>query len=512
MPTRPSFPDPPTKPGMLGLGLLIPLPQAATHLSLANEQPPLLPLHTHKKTPPIYPHRRRPEVLPRSLQPNLPSSPGSTPQSNYIKVLTETATTSCKVPLSPLPPPPATATASGKLPKPPLSGSRPKLKRSLALTSNPKRFPPHTTSLRELIPAIPLANTKPRRLSRSNTNKLFLSTSRTPRRYSRHILSTTSSRNNSSTHPSYPLSLSTSNSYTSQPRHTSSPIAALKLVRRPRVSPAASTRPTPASSVGAISVASWLELDDATSLPEDILCSSPEPLDPVFSAIAEEDWEDDVSQSSLPTDLTIHRNRPSGARKGLFRHDAIVRFTRTLKRARKAKASRKRRGSRTETVAEQDADSDPMRWSPQVSLFPHLAQILSTPRPPMVVTSKSKDATSPPGTQTDLLDPDVRNVLSSLWSTRPHDSPWLTTEASVGRRSPLSANPGKTTMVGHPREDKRLAQMATSDHGPTLEDEEDVLQMYQYMSTCPSDSRSSAFGSSAASSRSGSYSSSESVW
>ena len=245
------------------------------------------------------------------------------------------------------------------------------------------------------------------------------------------------------------------------------------------------------------------------SLPGDIVSSSPEPIDPTFTTIIEEDWEDDAPRAPLPSDLTTERNDPPGVGRRLFRHGAIVRFTRTLKRARKAKASRKRT-SRKESVMECTGPKVE-RWSPRASLFPHLAQILSTPRPAMV-TVESKENISPPVRQIDHLDPDVQNVLSSLWSPRREDSPWATREPIVSKERPHSGILGEIIAIRRSRGDKRLGQLAASDYRRAQDDEEDVLQIYEDSSSCPSDSRSSGFCSSAASSRLGSSTSSESMW
>ena len=193
----------------------------------------------------------------------------------------------------------------------------------------------------------------------------------------------------------------------------------------------------------------------------------------------------------------------------MFRHGAIVRFTRTLKRARKAKALRKRI-SRNESVMEYTGPKVE-RWLPQVSLFPHLAQILSTPRPAMV-TLESNGNTSPPVRQIDHLDPDLQNVLSSLWSPRREDSPWAIREAVVSKVRPPSRILGEITPVECPRGDKCRCQGATSDYRPAQDDEDDVLQMYGDISSCPSDGLSSGLCSSAASSRLGSSTSSEPMW
>ena len=524
MPTRPAFPDPPSKPGMVGLGLVIPLPQAAKYCTPGDHPLPVPPIQTRQNKDGM--DIPLPEELAQSLQARVLSSSVLTSHSSYIKISREA--TSCKFPLSPLPHTPFQSTphvsqeavmiASSQAPKPSLSVNRPKLMRSDASPSNVICLPPERSSLQEAVPSFPLANrSKARRLSQSKTKKLFVSSGRAARRCSRRkqsfegTLSSASSRRNSgsSTDSSNPLSVSTSCPYISRAGPASLPLASSKLVRRPRVSPAGSTRLTPTSSVEAISVASWLELDGGMSLPGDIVCSSPEPIDPIFSTIIEEDWEDDVSQPPLPGDLTIERNGASRVGRGLFRHGAIVRFTRTLRRARRAKASRKP-SNRKASVAE-DGDSGVVKWSPQVSLFPHLAQILSTPRPAMV-TPESEGTTFSPVTQTDHLDPDVRNVLSGLWSTRPEDSPWVTNGSIISRTGYLSVISGENMVVGRPGEDKRLSQTATSDYSRAQDYEEEVLQMYEDMSSCPSDSRSSGIYSSAASSRSGSTSSSESMW
>ena len=515
MPTRPAFPDPPSRPGMVGLGLVIPLPQAANYSTPGDKPLPALLVQTHNNKEGI--DIPLPEELAQSLQ---AKASVLTPHSGYIKILKET--TSCKIPSSPLPHTSfqsthvSQETASSRAPRPALSVNRPKLMRSVALLPNVICSSPGRGSLQKAVPVSPFpTRSKARGLSRSQKRRVFVSSSRTARRCSRHMqsfegtVSSASSRRNSgsSMDPSNPLSVSTS--YISRAGPTSLPIAPSKLVRRPRVSPAGSTRPTPTSSVEAISVASWLELDSSMSLPEDIVCSSPEPIDPTFSTITEGDWEDEVSQASLPTHLTFEGNGSSGLGRGLFRHGAIVRFTRTLKRARRAKASRMS-GNRKESATE-DGDSGIVRWSPQVSLLPHLAQILSTPRPAMV-RFESRDTTLTPVAQTDQLDPDVRNVLSGLWSTRLEDSPWATSGAMVSRTGSSSAIPGESMVVGRPGNDKGLSQMAMSDYGRAQDDEEDVLQLYEDMSSCPSDSRSSGICSSAASSRLGSTSSSESMW
>jgi len=528
MPTRPAFPDPPSRPGMVGLGLVIPLPRAAEHSTSGNRPLPVLPVQEQQKRDGI--DIRRPEELALSLQAVVPSSPVVTPHLGHMRVLNETATTSCKIPLSPLPLPSfqsaphvsqaAIVIASGQAPKPspPTGRSRPKFKRSVALLSSAICSPPGRSSLGGAIPAFPFSNrSQARGLPRSKTKKIFVSSSRSVRRCSRHMQSfrgkvpSTGSRRNSgsSADSSNRLSVSTSNAYISPTGLASLPITALKHVRRPRVSPAGSTRLTPTSSIEAISLASWIELGDSMSLPGDIICSSPEPIDPSFSITVEGDWEDDISQVPLPADLTSERGRPSGARRGLFRHGAIVRFTQTLKRAKKAKASRKR-GSRKGSVAE-DRNSGGMRWSPQVSLFPHLAQILSTPRP-AVFTFESTDPASPPVMQTDQLDPDVRNVLSGLWSRRPEDSPWVRSESTTSRTRPSNVILWDNIVVGRPVDDGRLGPIAMSDYSRAQEDEGDVLQMYEDMSSCPSDSWSSGFCSSVASSTSGSSSSSASMW
>jgi hypothetical protein len=525
MPTRPSFPDPPSRPGMVGLGLVIPPPQATKHITSGDKAFPLLPVQTQKIRDGT--DISRPEELGRSLLTGVPSSPVLTSHSGYTESLKGTATTSCNIPLSPLLPPSfqstpyipqiATVIASGQAPKSSPSASRPNLKRFVALLSNTTCVPPETSSHRETVPAIPFSScSKAQGLSRSKM-KVLVSTGRTTRRCSHHmqsfrgVVSSTSSRRNSSssTNPSKSLSISTSSSFISQTGPTSLPIAASKLVHHRRVSPAGSTRLTPASSVEAISVASWLELDDGMSLPGEIVCSSPEPIDPHFTTIVEEDWEDDVSQAYLPADLTIERNDPSGVGRRLFRHGAIVRFTRTLKRARKAKALKKR-SNRKESVVE-GTDSDVESWSPQVSLFPHLAQILSTPRPP-IDTLEPKDSTPLPVRQIDHLDPDMQDVLSGLWSTCLEDSPRVTRKSTVSRVGPSSVMLGESVAIRHPRCGKGLGQMATSDYGRAQDDEDDVLQMYEDMSSCPSDSRSSGLCSSAASSRLGSSTSSESTW
>jgi hypothetical protein len=181
-----------------------------------------------------------------------------------------------------------------------------------------------------------------------------------------------------------------------------------------------------------------------------------------------------------------------------------VRFTATLKRARKAKASR-RRGSRKESIAD-NGESGVVKWSPRVSLFPYLAQILSTPRPEMV----KFESTGSTSTHSDCLDPDVRNVLSSLWSTRPEDSPWVTSEAMDNMSRTSSVIKGEITPVGRPRNYRHVSRMSTSEYSRAQDDGDDVMRMYEDMSSCLSDSRSSGFGSSAASSRSAS--SSESMW
>jgi hypothetical protein len=313
MPTRPSFPDPPSRPGMVGLGLVIPLPQEAKHITSGDEPLPQASAQMQEQRNGLV--IRGPEERARSLQTRVPTSTMLTLRSSYIKILRETATTSCKVPLSPLPFPSslstphasqaAIVTAAGQAPKPLPSSRRPKLKRSVACLSETTCFPPDRRSRRAAAPAIPLANcSKARGPSRTKTKKVFVSSGRASRRYSRHVQlyrgagsSAGPQRNsNSSTESSNALSISTLSSCTNQVATTSLPIAASRLVRRPRVSPAGSTRPTPAPSVGAISVASWLEFDDDIALPEDIVCSSPEPVDPVFLTIVEGDWEDDVAR------------------------------------------------------------------------------------------------------------------------------------------------------------------------------------------------------------------------
>ena len=156
-------------------------------------------------------------------------------------------------------------------------------------------------------------------------------------------------------------------------------------------------------------------------------------------------------------------------------------------------------------------DSNVESWSPQVSLFPYLAQILSTPRP-AVVSFDSKENTSTAVRQIDHLDPDVQSVLSSLRSPSREDSPWATRESIVNIERPSSGILGEITTFRRPPGDKRLGQVATSDYRRAQDDEEDVLQMYEDMSSCPSDGRSSGFCSSAASSRLASSTSSESMW
>lgn len=125
-----------------------------------------------------------------------------------------------------------------------------------------------------------------------------------------------------------------------------------------------------------------------------------------------------------------------------------------------------------------------------------------------MVKFEPRDTTLTPVTQ---IDQDVRNVLSGLWSTRSEDSPWVTSEEMVSSTGPSSVIDGDSMVVGRLGNDKRLSQTAVSDYGQA-QDEEDLLQMYEDMSSCPSDSRSSGVCSSAASSRSGSSSSSESMW
>ena len=156
-------------------------------------------------------------------------------------------------------------------------------------------------------------------------------------------------------------------------------------------------------------------------------------------------------------------------------------------------------------------DSNVERWSPQVSLFPYLAQILSTPRP-AVVSFDSKENTSTAVRQIDHLDPDVQSVLSSLRSPGREDSPWATRESIFNIGRPSSGVLGEITTFRRPPGDKRVGQVATSDYRRAEDDEEDVLQMYEDMSSCPSDGRSSGFCSSAASSRLASSTSSESMW
>ena len=522
MPTRPSFPDPPCRPGMVGLGLVIPLPQAAKHVT-----PALLIRHAQAQQARDGSDTRRPEELARSLLTKGPSPNVPTSHSGYIEPLKETVTTSCKVPLpSPLPtsfqatPYPsqaATVITSGQTPKPLPSTSRPKLKRFVALLPNTTRVPPEIASHWETVPAVPFANRSKARERPRSKAKIYLPSGRTaprcgrPMQSSRGFRSSASSRrgSGSSTNSVKCLSISTSSSCIGDAGSTSWPIAAPRLVRHPRVSLAGSARLTPASSVEAISVASWLELGDDMSLPGDIVSSSPEPIDPNFTTIIEEDWEDDVPRASLPSDLTIERNDPSGVGRRLFRHGAIVRFARTLKRARRAKVLRKRT-SRNQSVMER-TDHEAERWSPRASLFPHLAQIFSTPRPAMA-TIESKENTSPPFSQIDHLDPDVQNVLSSLWSPRREDSPWAMRESYVSKMRPSNGILEETTAFRHLRGDKRLGQVATSDYRRAQDDEEDILQMYEDSSSCPSDSRSSGFCSSAASSRLGSSTSSESMW
>ncbi len=129
-----------------------------------------------------------------------------------------------------------------------------------------------------------------------------------------------------------------------------------------------------------------------------------------------------------------------------------------------------------------------------------------------MATLESKESTSPPVRQFDHLDPDVQNVLSGLWSPRREDSPWAMMESNISRRRPHSLILGEITAVRGPQGDKRLGQEAISDNRRAQDDEEDVLQMYEDISSCPSDSRSSGFCSSAASSRLGSSTSSESMW
>ena len=440
-----------------------------------------------------------------------------------MKVLKGTATTSCRVPLSLSAPPSsqspdvsqvANAIASGQVPKPFPSTSRPKLKRFVALLSNTTYVP---GSHWETVPAIPFTNrSKARGVSRSKA-KVCVSSGRTTRRYSRQmqsfrgVMSSAGSRRNSGSSTSTPksFSISTSSSYFSQVVSTPLPITASKLVRHPRVNPAGSSRLTPASSIEAISVASWLELDDGMSLPGDIVCSSPEPIDPNFTTIIEDDWEDDVSQACLPDDLIIKRSDSSGVGRRLFRHGAIVRFTRTLKRVRKAKALRKRVNREGSVVG--GTDSDIETWAPQVSLFPRLAQILSTSRP-AVVSLEPKDNTSLPVSQIDHLDPDVQNVLSSLWSTRREDSPWVMRESIFSRKGSPSVILEESTAARRPWDDIYLGQLEPSDYDRVQEAEEEVLQMYEYMSSCPSDSRGSGFSSSAVSSSLGSSTSSELMW
>lgn len=497
---------------MVGLGLFLPLPPAANYSTPEDKRHPVLPVQTQQS-------KARLGDMAQS-QARVPSSSVLTPHSGYIKTPKET--TSRKVPLYPLlqtsfhPTPRVSqepgVVASRRAPKPPLSANRPKLMRSVALLSDVICSSPERSSIQEGVPAFPSANrSKARRLPRSKTKRGFVSSSRTARRCSRHMqsfggtVSSASSRRNSGSNTDSSKPSSVSELYISRAGSTSLPIAASKLVRRPRVSPASSIRPTPTSSVDAISVASWLELDGGMSLPGDIVCSSPEPIDPIFSTIIEGDWEDEVSQAPLPTDLNTGGNDSSGVGKGLYRHGAIVRFTRTLRRARRAKGSR-RASIREESVSEAGG-SGVGRWSPQVSLFPHLAQILSTPRPAMV-KFEPRDTTLTPVTQ---IDQDVRNVLSGLWSTRSEDSPWVTSEEMVSSTGPSSVIDGDSMVVGRLGNDKRLSQTAVSDYGQA-QDEEDLLQMYEDMSSCPSDSRSSGVCSSAASSRSGSSSSSESMW
>jgi hypothetical protein len=509
---------------MVGLGLVIPLPQAAKHIIPGAKNLPPQSVQAQQTSGGA---DIRPEELARSLQTKVPTSSVLTSHSGHIKPLKVTATTSCIISLSPLPPTSfqsapyvsqaATVIASSQVPKPPISASRPKLKRFVALLPNNTRVPSDTGSRREILPVIPFANrSKARGLPQSKV-KVFLPSGRTTRRCSRHMQSfrgsrsSASSRRNSSssTNSSKSLSISTSNACIGEAGLASLPIAARRLTRHPPVGRSGSIDLTPVSSVEAISVASWLELGDVMSLPGDIVSSSPEPIDPNFTTIVEEDWEDDVARACLPADLAIERDDPSGVGRRLFRHGAIVRFTRTLKRARKVKASRKRI-SRKESVME-GTDSKVERWSPRVSLFPHLAQILSTPRPSMV-SFEPKESTSPPVRQIDHLDPDVQNVLSSLWSPRHEDSPWARKESIFSSERPSSVILGGKSAVGRPRDDKRLGQLATSDYHRAQDDEEDVLHMYEDMSSCPSDGRSSGFCSSAASSRLASSTSSESTW
>ena len=524
MPTRSSFPDPPSRPAMVGLGLVIPLPQAARHTTPGDKAPRLQPVQAQQNGDGA--DIRHPEELARSLPTKVPASSLSTSHSSHIKLSKETATTSCKVPLPPLPPTSlqstanvsqaATVIASGQAPKPPHSAIRPKLKRFDALLPNTTHVPSETGSEQEIVPIIPFADrSKARRLPRSKVNA-FTQSGRTARRCSRHmqslqgLRSNASSRRNSgsSINSSKSVSISTASSCIGGAGSTSLPIAALRLVRYPPVNPAGSIRLSQVSSDEAISVASWLELGDNMSLPGDIVSSSPEPIDPNFTTIVEGDWEDDVPGACLPADLTIDRD-PSGMGRRLFRHGAIVRFTRTLKRARKAKALRKRIDKK-ESIME-GTGSNVERWSPQVSLFPHLAQILSTPRPAMV-TFDSKEDTLPLVRQMDHLDPDVRNVLSSLWSPRHEDSPWAIRESIISGSRHSSVISREITAVRPPRGDKHPDQVAAWDYHRAQDDEEDVLQMYEDMSSCPSDGRSSGFCSSAASSRLASSTSSESMW
>ena len=522
MPTRPSFPDPPCRPGMVGLGLVIPPPQAAKPVTPGYNALPIQ--HTHAQQTRGGADIRRPKELPRSLLTKVAPSNVLTSHSGYTEPLKERDTTPCKIPL-PSPHPTSFQStpcvsqapnliASGQVPKPPLSASRPKLKRFVALLPNATRMPPRRASHQETIPVVPFTNRSNARGRPRPKTKVYVPSGRTTLLCSRHMQSfrglgsSASARRSSgsSTNSSKSLSISTSSSCIGGAGLTSLPIAAPRLVRHPRVSLAGSARLTPASSVEAISVASWLELGDDISLPGDIVSSSPEPIDPSFTTIIEEDWEDDVPRACLPSDPTIERNDSSRVGKRLFRHGAIVRFTRTLKRARKAKALKKRI-SRKGSVMEY-TDPNIERWSPQVSLFPQLAQILSTSRLVMA-TIESEGNASPPVGQFDHLNPDVQNVLSGLWSPRREDSPWDMRESTVSSRRPTSVVLGELTAVGRPPGDKRLA---ISDNRRAQDYEEEVLQMYEDISSCPSDSRSSGFCSSATSSRSGSSTSSESMW
>ena len=506
---------------MVGLGLVIPPPRAAKPITPGDK---IILIHqAHAQQTRGGADIRRPKELPRAMLAKVAPSNALTSHSGYIEPLKETDTTPCKIPL-PSPHPTSfqstpcvsqapTPVASGRAPKPPPS-TRPKLKRFVALLPNAMRVPAGTASHKETIPAVPFAIRSNARGRPRPKAKVYIPSGRSTLLCGRHVQSfrgfgsSANSRRNSgsSTNSFKSLSISTSSSSTGL---SSFPITAPSLVRHPRVSLAGSARLTPASSAEAISVASWLEFGDDMSPHGDIVSSSPEPIDPNFITIIEEDWEDDVPRACLPSDQTIERDDSSRVGKRLFRHGAIVRFTRTLKRARKAKALRKRI-SRKGSVMEY-TDPNVERWSPQVSLFPQLAQILSSSRLVMA-TLESEGSISPPVRQFDHLDPDVQNVLSGLWSPRREDSPWATRESTISRIGPPSVILGELTAVRRPPGDKSHGQAAISDNRRAQDDEEDVLRMYEDISSCPSDGRSSGFCSSAASSRSGSSTSSESIW